>query len=391
MTRRHFVGGLVALGVLATALTGCDSQPLQSLPVQTSCPGGGNAPLTLVVGARADSPRPAIPSQVHALIQDAAVGGQLIQVIRVDGQPTTALTATFATQGQNPQIRNEQLQGFVSKAESAITNLQPKAPQADVLGALSLAARTTPAGGTIVLIDSGLPTTGPLSYQDTSMFGAAPADVTAFLQSQNLMPDLSGRSVLLVNLGDTAAPEPQLPPNLVTQISGLWTAVVTKAQAKCVGTVSVASSRTSVTTAVPVTVVPLPKPPVFPLCGTTVLSDSGAVGFVVGTAKFRDADAVTATLHSLAQILTGHNQQVTLTGSTSSEGNANTNLMLSRNRADAVKQVLVGLGIDASRIATAGVGSGGPNHVTDMTPAGVLIPAAAEQNRSVTVTLVCQN
>jgi outer membrane protein OmpA-like peptidoglycan-associated protein len=386
------VGGMVALSAFAAVLAGCDTGQgfaYQSVPM--SCPANGNRPLTLVIGARANSPRPDLPASILTLVHDAAAGGQQIQVIRVDGRPTTALTATFATHGQNSQIRDHDLQNFVSQTEQFVAGLQPKVPQADVLSALSLAGQITPGGGTIVLMDSGIPTTGPLSYLNQNMFGASPTDVTTFLQAQGLMPDLSGRSVVLVDIGDTADPQSPLPKNLQTQVVNLWTAVANQAHATCVSLPPTAFARTSINTAVPVALVQLPPPPSFPDCGTTVLSDSGAVGFVVGTANFRDPSAAQATLGSLAQILIGHTQRVTLTGSTSSEGSADTNQTLSENRAGAVKEILVRSGVDPSRIATVGVGSHGPNHVTDMTPNGVLIPAAAAQNRSVTVTLACQN
>lgn len=392
MTRRGLVGGIAALGMAAALLAGCDSG--QGSAYQTpalSCPTDGNKPLTLVVGARANSPQPTIPAQIQTLIYDAAIGKQPIQVLRLDGQPTAALTATFATNGQNPQIRKADLQNFLRQTDAVITGLQPKAPQADVLGALSLAAQSTPEGGTIVLMDAGIPTTGPLDYQDQNMFGADPAEVTAFLGSQGLLPQLAGKSVVLVDVGYTADPQGALPQNLRTQVIDLWTAVAKAAKATCVANPPTPEPpRTSITTSVPVSVVRLPAPPMFTDCGTTVLSDNGSVGFVVGTPTFRDPGAAQTTLRALATLLSNHTQRVTLTGSTSSEGDPAANQTLSENRAAAVKAVLVRMGIADSRIQTVGVGSTGPNHVPDMTPSGVLIPSAAEQNRAVIVNLTCQ-
>jgi outer membrane protein OmpA-like peptidoglycan-associated protein len=222
------------------------------------------------------------------------------------------------------------------------------------------------------------------------MFGASSADVVSFLANQRLMPDLSGRSVVLVGLGDTADPQPPLAANLQTGIVDLWTAVATKAGAVCAYRLKAASTRTAVTTNVPVTVVKPPVPQPFTDCGTTVLADSGSVGFVVGTGNFRDPEAARKTLESLAQTLVKHTQRVTLTGTTSSEGSAGANQTLSEQRANAVKAILVQLGVEQSRITAVGVGSHGPNHQPDMTKDGVLIPAAAAHNRSVVVTLTCQ-
>src|SRR5205814_7026320 len=113
------------------------------------------------------------------------------------------------------------------------------------------------------------------------------------------------------------------------------------------------------------------------------------VGFVVGTSQFRDPAAANQTLQALAQTLIGHSQKVSLVGTTSSEGTDSANQILSEQRANAVKAVLVRLGVPESRITATGAGSHGPGHITDMTSKGVLIPTAAEHNRSVVVTLKC--
>lgn len=375
----------------AVTLSGCTSSQgmTQQSIAPLSCPAQPNNALTLVVGARANSPVPNLPASVKAMIHDAAVGGKQIQVIRLDGQPSLALQATFATSGQNAQIRNRDLESFVSQTEQVIGSLQPKAPQADVLGALTMAAKITPDGGTVVLMDSGLPTTGPISFQDQGMFGADPTQVASFLQAQSLLPDFSGKSVVLVGLGNTAAPQPTLPPNIQTQIIKLWKTIATQGHAACINTPQPGEADASVNTSVPVAVVQPPAPPTFEACGSTILGDDGSVGFIVNTATFRDPTAARTSLQSLATLLIGHPQTtVTLTGETSSEGSASNNLVLSRNRAAAVKTVLVQqLGVPAGQITTVGDGSSGPDHIQDMTSAGVLIPAAAEHNRAVVATL----
>jgi outer membrane protein OmpA-like peptidoglycan-associated protein len=55
-------------------------------------------------------------------------------------------------------------------------------------------------------------------------------------------------------------------------------------------------------------------------------------------------------------------------------------------RADAVKALLVDMGVPAERIDTRGVGTNHPDHVPDLTEDGVLLPGPAAQNRAVFVT-----
>lgn len=380
----------------SVGLAGCDflgssaSQAPTARPAPLSCPAGASKALTLVVGARANSPQPELPSQVQTLVYNAALAQQPINVVLLDGAPAAALSEQFSAGNQKAELVNRNLNAFVNRTINFIGTLRPKTPQADVLAALSLAAQITPAGGTVVLLDSGIPTTGPISYQDPDMFGADPGEVAAFLSGKGLLPDLSGKALVLVNVGQSAAPQPLLEQNVRTQVVKLWEAVAQKAGAACSYDLQTATSGASVANALPVAVVQPPPPPAWSNCGTTTLGDNGAVGFIVGESQFRNPTAANSTLQSLAQVLLNHTQQVTLIGATSSEGDPQANITLSQSRAEAVKNVLVGMGVDASRITTEGKGSDGPGHITDIVN-GVLIPAAAEHNRSVTVTLTCRS
>jgi OmpA-OmpF porin, OOP family len=137
----------------------------------------------------------------------------------------------------------------------------------------------------------------------------------------------------------------------------------------------------------PVSVVTPPPTPTFNHCGTIVLSDAGTVGFVVGTANFRDSSAADATLSQLAATLKQGTEHITLIGSTSTEGGDAINNPLSLHRAQAVEQVLVSMGIPASRITAIGDGSHWPGRVPDTAPNGELLPGPAEQDREVIVQL----
>ncbi|GAA0315815.1 OmpA family protein [Psychrobacter aestuarii] len=58
-------------------------------------------------------------------------------------------------------------------------------------------------------------------------------------------------------------------------------------------------------------------------------------------------------------------KSVTITGHTDNTGNANANLLLSNQRAEAVKQYLIGRNIDTSRLSTAGKGDTDPIATND--------------------------
>ncbi|XVV04488.1 OmpA family protein [Actinosynnema sp. CA-248983] len=384
-TRRALAGCLVA-AVLAAC--GQEDPPAPALPAG-GCPADGGQALTLVVGARMGSPRPTLPGEVEGLVETAARNSRKVQVVRVDGQPTVALAADVQITGKNETQREKQVKELVGRVRTFVEELTPKEAEADVLGALSEAARVTPEGGTLVLVDSGLATAGAVSFREEGMWGADPAEVAAFLAAKRLLPALTGRSVLLVGLGGTADPQPALNEDLRGRVGKLWQEVATKAGAVCANELAIASRREAFPTTVPVTVVKLPEEPKPVACGTTKLEDSGSVGFIPDTADLRDPAAADRTLQSLAGVVAGGVQRVLLVGNTAGGGPAAGHVELSTRRAEAVKSILVRLGVPADRIATRGDGNSGPYHEPDLAPDGVLIPAAAARNRSVVVELSC--
>lgn len=389
MSGRRLRRGVAAAACALLTAAGCGTHPFTSAPLNLPCPASGGGPLTLVVGARANTPKPVLPTEIQGLVTEAAKQSSKIQVIRIDGAPTVALDATFRTNGLNDEIRQRDLDNFTARTLAVVSGLKPKVPEADVLGALTMASHATPDGGTIVLLDSGLTTKGQLSFLDGDMFGAQPDDAVKYLQNQHLMPTLTGRSVVLAGLGLTADPQPDLDENLRTRVTALWHTIAARAGAACVYDLNTTAGRTSVDTNVPVTLVRLPPPPQFTPCGTIVLADSDTVGFLPDKAVFRNPSAARTTLQGLADQLRSGRQRVTLTGTTATDGTEQYRNTLSLQRAGAVKDVLVSRGVAADRITPVGAGSHGPNHIIDLTDDGSLLPGPAAHNRSVVVTLVC--
>ncbi|GAA0555408.1 hypothetical protein GCM10010172_42670 [Paractinoplanes ferrugineus] len=385
---RRLVAGLVVVPLLL--LAGCTTDSFAPQAVDLSCQGTAGGPVTLVVGARANSPRPVIPEPVAGLIREAAKRGAPIQAVRVDGAPNSVLNATFHTNARNEAARLRALSAFLADLGTAVERITAKVPEADVLEALAQAAHITQPGGTVVVLDSGLQTTGLIRFQDEGTFGAEPNEVVEYLKKSGALPELPGRAVLFAGLGNTAEPQPALTQNLRNRVADLWTAIATSGDASCVADLKTASTTGSIGGNVPVTVVPLPSQPTFKACGRTVLDDSSSVAFRPDTATFRDAAAARKTLGSLADVTRAGQQHLTLTGTTASvPGSGGNGVVLSRKRAEAVADVLKGMGVPASRITTVGGGNTSKFHIRDLDGKGNLIPAAVVRNRSVVIELSC--
>jgi outer membrane protein OmpA-like peptidoglycan-associated protein len=382
------LAALAGLGLALAALAGCSSTPPAKNPLAGTCLSNAGVPLTIVAGERSNVPSTQFPEAVTPLLTTAATHRQPITLIRIDGNPKVIHLRPFTTTDVNTGAIQQDIDNYVGSVIQILNGptLHAATPQADVLGALSLAAAATPQGGNIVVIDSGLQTAGQLKYQVPGMLMSPPGDVVKFLRTANLIPDLTGRHVLLYGFGYTAAPQGALDQPQRQNVAAQWKAIVAAGGA-CV-TVDTTPNTNAEPAGLPaVSTVPLPAPPTFKTCGTTVLSDAGSVGFHQGNASFRDPAAAQSTLSQLASVLKQGTESITLIGSTSTEGGDAINDPLSTRRAAAVKSVLVSLGVTGSRINVVGDGAHDPGRVPDVGPGGQLLLAQAEQDREVIVKL----
>jgi outer membrane protein OmpA-like peptidoglycan-associated protein len=261
----------------------------------------------------------------------------------------------------------------------------------DQLSALQQAARATPPDGVVVLVDSGIQTVAPLDFRKDDLLEADPAEIRAFLDKNDLLPKLKGMAVLLVGIGNTALPQDRLDQRTQDNLIAIWKAIATGGGASCVETLTEPNTQPAVTAVPAVTTVTppkLPTPKAVP-CQDTVLPDSGAVGFRPGEDNFREPDAAKATLGTMAADINRLKLSVHLVGTTASWGSEAYRLDLAKRRAEAVKRVLVSLGVPADRITTEGVGTHWPTHVPDLDEHGNLIPGPAQRNRSVVARLSC--
>ncbi|MGX1612651.1 OmpA family protein [Micromonospora chalcea] len=392
------VAPLLAAGLVLTGFSGCGSDepvPAPGGPTGATAVADGcelpTGPLAVAYGARANTPDPRLPEAVSDLIDRSLDGGHPVSAIRLDGTPEKAFSATFKSTAGNGDGRDVQLKRFRQSVDAEFANVRAEQQEADVLAALSLAARSVPEdGGTVVLADSGLQTTAPLDFRDGALLAAEPTEVTTFLKKHRLLPELNGRVVVLVGIGDTVAPQPTFDQRTHNNLIAIWKAVATEAGARCVAVFDGPGANRPRSGQLPaVTPVSPPPEPTPVTCGQTVLPNSGKVGFLPDRAVFVDPAAARSALAELAPTMTGGNQRIDLIGTTATDGTREGRRRLSLERAEAVKKILVELGVPAVRITTKGVGTEWDGHVPDLDRNGVLIPGPAAKNRSVVVRLYC--
>jgi outer membrane protein OmpA-like peptidoglycan-associated protein len=373
-TRRGLISSTLILGLLLCA--GCGGTKA------TAAPGA----LAMIVGAHSNMVAPSLLDAVKTEIDAASELGSSATVIVDDGSPTVSAPVVLKTGNDNPLY----LQDQVNQLKKQIDKTRAKNPEVDLLAAINLAVRSvSDAVGpkTIVVIDSGLQTTGALRFQDQggALLNANPDEVVDQLRRTQQLPNLAGMRVVFTGLGDTAAPQQPLPGSARTVLVAIWTKIVESGGGEADIKQAPLPSTQTLKGLPPVTVVPISAQSIGPLPPVTVLRDS-TVGFVPGQAVFRAPDQARAVLADYAKAII-NGKRALLTGTTASDGTAEYRLHLSEKRAIAVRDLLVSLGAPADRISTRGVGSNFPGFVPDRDPKGNLSPILAAQNRQVIIEL----
>ena len=397
--RAAAVGAVIALA--GPALAGCGGSGSGGASGTTgntttafpSCLAPGE-PVALAIGARANSPMPDLSSAVVAAVNSAIHAQQSVTLVRLDGNPRVVYSQAFNPQGANSASRKADLNTYVSNLDrilqgtpQAATDVRAQTPQADVLGALTIAASEVPHGGNVIVMDSGLQTTAPLDFR-TGLLNGAPQTIADYLKRAGELPDLAGRHVYFVSPGWTASPQPALDVRNRTKVVQIWRAVTRAAGARCTWFDQSANTQDAVPNRPPVTPVTPPPPPQPPApCAVIDLGDANNVGFDFASTTFRDPSGARATLQKLATVMLRTGESATLTGATSSEGSNKYNHSLSLRRAQAVKRMLVRLHVPSSRITTFGDGSHLPGRLNDRGPNGQLLIGPAIQNRKVVAKL----
>jgi OOP family OmpA-OmpF porin len=386
---------LVAGLLTSTALTvtACGS-PARA----PSCPTGPVATgLAIAVGDRAGSPRPSWPAQLDTqltriikLTSQQAAQHQTptagATFVRVDGRPSVGCVMSYDYTAGNVTAQNANRQAFIGAVHQEVSRLTAVAPQADPLTALSQAAAAAGAGGTVVLIDSGLQTVAPLDFTREDLLDTDPGQVISQLKAAGELPGLGGRKVIMAGIGYTAPPQAPLDQDQRDHLAELWQQIAWAGGAAQVQTITTPDTEPSGARLPLVSTVKVAGPNDVSLgCDQqSVLPDDGAVGFQPDKTTFRDDSAAQAVLTRMASWLHAHPEaDAHLTGSIAHYGTDDPD-GLSLARAQRIQSVLVQLGAAPGQVTAAGAGWG-PFPARTAAPDPVSDPL----NRRVVVQITC--
>jgi outer membrane protein OmpA-like peptidoglycan-associated protein len=377
-SRRRLLVAAVAVTMTA-GVAGCGSA---TPPVTPS----GAA--SFVIGARSNMPAPRLDGETMGVLNSAVDNQSYASIVVADGRPSVIGEKDLIIEGANDVARAQSKQHNRHMVEDGIVGAKAGDKEVDLLAALELAARTVRSKATtpssVVVVDSGLSTTGALDFTRPGMLSADPPDVVESLKSQDALPDLGGIEVVWQGMGDTAPPQQSPSNGQRKNLEAIWAAVLVASGGKPRFEEHPLTKAEAV--GLPwVTPVNLPASP---KCTTTTLTlSSSDVAFKPDSAEFFDSAAARSVLSPIAkQLASSDGVRVTLTGTTANVGDFDGQKSLSQDRAGAVLQVLAELGVPRSSMTAVGLGSHFSGYVPDHNPDGSLNPGAAAQNRKVIVT-----
>lgn len=370
---------LVAVALTTVGLTGCGTPPDRTR----------EANLLVVATATANEPGAQLPSGFDDTLRAANAthrgkvtillprGGRAEQV----GDQVPVAVMRDGTDPENdPDLIARGLAHISADLSPRLAQLASNEPALDLLTGLNEAARRAPRA-TVIAISSGLQTTGLADFTGLG-WGFRNSDVVTSLRDHGFLPELSGKKVVFVGLGDTTGPaQPPLPEPMRAKVESLWLDICHASGAdECVTARPSSTAPTVSTTAAKVVAVPSFLLPPLPDAGGSMPVPTEALFAPDSADLLPQADAP---LTALAAALLSRGATVDLVGHTWSVGPADTARALSERRANAVATALVQRGVPPQRIGSvSGVGYDDP-----IRPAGADAATTAAANRVVVVTV----
>ncbi len=322
-----------------------------------------------------------------------------IAVVNADGNPEIVHAASYDLEDKYKSASKEKLDMDArSKATNIILSMQSimaDDPEVDYLESLRLAVRTLSSlegydSKTIVLMGTGLSTTGVMNFNN-NLISAEPEMVVNLLNEKSEIPDFNGITVYSQQLGDVAAPQQELTSAQRIKLEKIYGGIVETGGGIFVYNEIIANPVDDTKQYPSVTPVKLPSDApisfeevVFEeenIFEEPVFLTEEKIGFVADKDVFLNPTEASETLRPVAEYLASHPSiSIVLAGTTAGDSDSDFTMTLSKQRAEAVKDALIDLGVSADRIITLGLGSEkDPWHVYNAGYDG----AAAAGNRKV--------
>lgn len=321
------------------------------------------------------------------LIQDSAYNtirqNGYISVVSVDGDPSVVFEHEFKMSQRFRQASQEKLDIQARADTDSLLSLMEQVvaddPEVDYLSSLRLAARSLASLSgydekTIIVLGTGLQTTGEELNFRYNLLCADPADIVENLRQKDAIPNFDGLTVYWQHLADVAEPQKKLTPAQTKSLAAIYQGIIESG-----------GGTFQLNEALPYPaeedrefpeVTPVELPDEVPIQYEQFDSDRALtqplslsekqIRFVRDTSVFLDETTAMNALRPLADHLVAHRDvKVILIGTTAGDNKDSEHaLALSRQRAEAVKQALCQLGAEQEQIRCIGMGPNDPWHIS---------------------------
>lgn len=348
-----------------------------------------------------------------ALVEDeiyrACRSGGSVTLVVIDGQPFPVHIDIPAPEPGLSEAKYEQIAAqYAAQIMETASKLCARTEEVDTLQAVQLAARALesadsetgkPLARELILIDSCLSTQGAISFVGSDIARLDPQQITEQLRQMDAVPNLTGLDVYVYSLGDVAGDQAPLSQQERNNLRAIWDAILTNGGANVhmradlplamaydetllpsVSEVQVQSEAVDLTEAEK---------------AGQVLEDGGKlsfgediISFEPGSGVLMNAEKAAEQLAPTAEYLRSSDEVVLICGTTACWGGEDYCLDLSWKRGEAIRTVLMELGVDGSRLEVIPLGFGyDPFYTDDQNPDGTLNGDIAPLNRNVHLVL----
>lgn len=373
---------------------------LMSAPIGCSSTPAEKSAVCFVLGGHANSMGlnmngPLVQDTVYSTVRNYG----FIGVVSVDGKPEVIHAASYDIDAKYKSATADKLDDDAriktTNIVASMQNVVANDPEVDYLEALRLAVRTLSSlngydSKSIIVLGTGLSTCGVLNFQN-NLLSADPSEIVKLLKEKSEIPDFSDLTVFWQHMGDVAEPQQSLTLAQRIKLQQIYRSIVEGGGGTFELNNFVAKPINTDNKYPMVTPVELPEdtPIYFEPEELENAEDDKAfkvpqilsqVEFVARKSTYLHPDKAVEIIRPIAEYLIQHESvKLLLIGSTAGDVTNEFTLNLSQERADAVKDTLIELGVDASRIITVGMGSSDPWHIPNVGYKG----AEASANRKV--------
>lgn len=355
--------------------------------------------IAIIVGAHANIPKPDFEVIEEDILEACRIGGSSVTIMVDDGQPFEVGSENIAKlksgftceEYKNAAQRNKNK--ILDIAKQAIS----KEPEVDMLKALEYAVRelNTKHGKIkkIIIIDSGLSTTGVLDFTKISLETQNPEDIVEFIESKKEIPDFTKiDSIKIYGIGNVCKPQKSLSGLYREKLKAVWKGILEKGGAK--------ESEIEI-------IDTMPSDDYFdesqiPTVSTvSIIDDSNGlekdefpdskfpeevIGFIKDSAELKDKEKAKEALSNVISYMQLHSDcKVLLIGTTAKVGDLQGCITLSESRALTIKHLLEESGIDGARVEIIGMGYHNPYYKREDIIEGGFDQEIAAKNRSVII------